>query len=64
MLGPKYDPSAPNAADNRVLLKGGLKLYLMMGRDLTLMDAAPAGAIVAIGGLERCVASRACLMSS
>lgn len=60
VLGPKYDPGAPNAADNRVRLTGGLKLYLMMGRDLTPMDAAPAGAIVAIGGLERCVTPQLC----
>lgn len=52
VLGPKYDPAAPNAGEHRVLVDGGLSLYLMMGSEFTRMDAAPAGCIVAIGGLS------------
>ena len=35
-----------------MLVDGGLSLYLMMGSEFTRMDAAPAGCIVAIGGLS------------
>jgi len=55
VLGTGYDPVSPDAPEQRVHVTGGLSLYLMMGREFLHMDAAPAGAIVAIAGLGKCV---------
>ncbi|GAA5814411.1 hypothetical protein MFLAVUS_007907 [Mucor flavus] len=49
VLGPKYDPKYPNKHISEITVKS---LYLIMGRDLELLDEVCAGNVFGIGGLE------------
>ncbi|ANZ73217.1 BA75_01060T0 [Komagataella pastoris] len=48
VLGPKYSPKYPSLHVSEIHISD---LYLIMGRDFVAIDEAPAGNIVAIGGL-------------
>ena len=51
--------------DNEALHDGQVKgLYLMMGRGLERLSDVPAGCVLAIGGLERCILKSATLSST
>ena len=51
--------------DNKALHDGQVKgLYLMMGRGLERLSEVPAGCVLAIGGLERCILKSATLSST
>ena len=49
VLGPKYDPACPDEHSEVVTVD---KLYIIMGRDLIMVDEAPPGSVVGILGLE------------
>lgn len=49
VLGPKYDPATPGEHREVVTIE---KLYIIMGRDLIMVDEAPPGSVVGILGLE------------
>ncbi|KAI8985978.1 P-loop containing nucleoside triphosphate hydrolase protein [Pilobolus umbonatus] len=49
VLGPKYDPSEPTKHVSEITVK---RLYLIMGRELELLDEVSAGNVFGIGGLE------------
>lgn len=49
VLGPKYDPRYPKKHISEITVKS---LYLIMGRDLELLDEVCAGNVFGIGGLE------------
>ena len=51
--------------DNEALHDGQVKgLYRMMGRGLERLSDVPAGCVLAIGGLERCILKSATLSST
>lgn len=49
VLGPKFDPAFPDKYCSEITVRN---LYLMMGRELFVLDAVPAGNVFGIGGLE------------
>eukprot|EP00854_Cymbomonas_tetramitiformis_P015195 gene15195-17974_t len=61
VLSDVYDPSVPEAGGWREVALGDI--FLMMGQGLELLDAAPAGSVVAIAGLETSVLKSATLSS-
>jgi ribosome assembly protein 1 len=63
ILGPKYDPSKPNA-DSHATSFTVQKLYLLMGRELEELDEVPAGNVFGIGGLDGKVLKTATLSST
>jgi ribosome assembly protein 1 len=58
VLGPKYDPTRPHLHTSQVTISS---LYMLMGRDLVLLDEVPAGNVCGIGGLEGVVLKTATL---
>lgn len=62
VLGPRYDPMAPDSVHvTTVTVKS---LHLMMGRDLLSVSAVPAGCVCGIGGLDHHVLKYATLCTS
>lgn len=61
LLGPKYNPATPEEHKTEVTISG---LYILMGRELILIDEAPAGSIVAIGGLDGKILKSGTLVSN
>jgi len=49
VLGPKYDPASPDKYCSEITVE---KLYLMMGRELEVLQEVPAGNVFGVGGLE------------
>ena len=60
VLGAKYHPLRTEP----IAPVTGLKLFVMMGRDLRAVDEVPAGNVVAIGGLQAHVLRFATLCST
>ena len=61
VLGPKYDPRDPTAHATPVTIE---RVFLIMGRDLTDLEEAHAGSIVAISGISDHVLKSGTLSSS
>ncbi|CAK0786123.1 hypothetical protein CVIRNUC_009336 [Coccomyxa viridis] len=61
VLSAAYSPARPEQDRLEVQVKG---LYLMMGRGLERLSDVPAGCVLAIGGLERCILKSATLSST
>lgn len=62
ILNPKYDPANPNSQHYKPVEITGL--FLLMGRDMIVIDEAPAGNIVGIGGLDGKILKSGTLVSS
>lgn len=61
VMGPKYDPKYPKKHITEIEVKS---LYLIMGRDLELLDEVCAGNVFGIGGLEGHVLKNGTLAST
>ncbi|KAI7892627.1 P-loop containing nucleoside triphosphate hydrolase protein [Mucor mucedo] len=61
VMGPKYDPKYPKKHISEIEVKS---LYLIMGRDLEMLDEVCAGNVFGIGGLEGHVLKNGTLAST
>lgn len=61
LLGPKYDPKNPSAHCTQITVEN---LYLLMGRELMLLDSVPAGNVFGISGLNNAGILKTATLSS
>ncbi|KAG9307484.1 hypothetical protein G9A89_017314 [Geosiphon pyriformis] len=61
VLKPKYDPDQPEKYCSEIIVQS---LYMIMGRELELLQEVPAGNVFGIGGLEGHVLKNATLSST
>lgn len=64
VVGPKYDVTDPLTQSHIQLDTQPVAVYMMMGRELIALPEAPAGNIIAVGGLSTFILKTATLCST